>query len=118
MGFIKGRWSSLRGLRILINESAHIHFASLWITSCVVLHTFAMRHEAGLDMSSDEFYLEGIRIMEEERVLGAAQMAAAEERAATDEEQREASRDVDLLEGKLMREHLKKELFAVLYANE
>ena len=77
-----------------------------------------MRHEAGLDMSSDEFYLEGIRIMEEERVLGAAQMAAAEERAATDEEQREASRDVDLLEGKLMRENLKKELFAVLYANE
>jgi len=77
-----------------------------------------MRHEAGLDMSSDEFYLEGIRIMEEEQVLGAAQMATAEERAATDEEQREASRDVDLLEGKLMREHLKKELFAALYANE
>jgi hypothetical protein len=44
-------------------------------------------------MSSDKFYLEGIRIME-------------------------ASRDVDLLEGKLMREHLKKELFAALYANE
>jgi len=42
-------------------------------------------------MSSDEFYLEGIRIMEEEQVLGAAQMATAEERAATDEEQREAS---------------------------
>jgi len=56
--------------------------------------------------------------MEEEQVLGAAQMATAEERAATDEEQREASRDVDLLEGKLMREHLKKELFAALYANE
>ena len=42
MGFIKGRWSSLCGLQIMINESAHIHFASLWITSCIILHTFAM----------------------------------------------------------------------------
>ena len=115
MGFIKGRWSSLRGLRILINESAHIHFASLWITSCIVLHTFAMRHEAGLELSSDEFYLEGVRIMEEERILGVAQKAAAETRATVNEEQREANREIDLLEGKLMRENLKKELFEALY---
>ena len=74
-----------------------------------------MRHEAGLELSSDEFYLEGVRIMEEERILGVAQKAAAETRATVNEEQREANREIDLLEGKLMRENLKKELFKALY---
>jgi hypothetical protein len=73
MGFIKGRWSSLCGLQILINESAHIHFASLWITSCIVLHTFVMQHEVGLELTIDEFHLEGVQIMEEEKILGVAQ---------------------------------------------
>ena len=55
------------------NKSAHIHYASLWITSCIILHTFAIWQEAGLDMSTNEFYLEGLRIAEDERALGAAQ---------------------------------------------
>ena len=71
--------------------------------------------EAGLEMSTDKFYLEGVQIMEEERILVAAQKAAAETRAATDEVEQEAARDIDLLEGKLVRESLKKELFAALY---
>ena len=115
MGFIKGWWSSLRGLHIQINEIAHIHFASLWITSCIILHTFTIWHEAGPEMSNDEFYSEGIQIMEEEKKLEVTRKAAAEARAATDEGQWEAARDIDLLEGKLMREYLKKELFAALY---
>jgi hypothetical protein len=53
--------------------------------------------------------------MEEERILVAAQKAAAETRAAANEVEREAARDIDLLEGKLMRESFKKELFATLY---
>ena len=56
--------------------------------------------------------------MEEERLLGAAQKAAAEERAASDKQQRRATRDIELLEGKLMRENLKKELFVALYIDE
>ena len=71
--------------------------------------------EAGLEMSTNEFYLEGVWIMEEERILVVAQKAAAETRAAADEVEWEAARDIDLLEGKLMRECLKKELFATLY---
>jgi len=66
-------------------------------------------------MSSDEFYLEGIWIMEEEKRLEVARKAAAEARAATDEGNREAARDIELLKGKLMRENLKKELFSALY---
>jgi hypothetical protein len=61
-------------------------------------------------MSTDEFYLEGIRIMAEEAKIRAMQKATAIE----EEEQLQASRDVGLLEGKLKREKLKKDLFAHL----
>ena len=44
---------------------------------------------AGLDMSTNEFYLEGLRIVEEERASGAAQRATAEDRAVGNESERE-----------------------------
>ena len=69
-------------------------------------------------MSTNEFYLEGLRIADEERVSNAAQRAAAEDRAVGNESEREALREVELLEGKLKRETLKKELFAYLYQKE
>lgn len=116
VGFLKGRWSSLRGLRIQINESAHLHFASLWITTCIILHCFAMQYERGEDIQSDQFYLDGIRIMQEEATKRAARKAAEEEHAADMERVREADRDIELLEGRIKREDLKKELFA--YLNE
>ena len=115
MGFLKGQWSSLCGLRISINESAPIHYASLWITSCIILHIFAIRQEARLDISTNEFYLEGLHIVEEERVVIAAQRAAAENRAVANENEWDGFREVELLEGKLKQEDLKKELFAHLY---
>ena len=80
MGFLKGQWSSLHGLCISINESAHIHYGSLWITSCIILHTFAMCQEVGLDMLTNKFYLEGLQIADEESVSNSAQRAAAEDR--------------------------------------
>ena len=55
-----------------------------------------MLHEAGLEMSTDEFFLEGIRIMEEEKISNEAQKTAAEARAITNETEREAAREVDL----------------------
>lgn len=115
MGFLKGRWSSLRGLRVQIHEPSHIHFASLWITACITLHTFAMRHEAGLELSVDEFYLEGIKIMAAEKILRSSQLAEAEIRVTADEAQRDAARDIELLEGRLKRESLKNNLLAYLY---
>ncbi|KAH9969955.1 hypothetical protein BJV74DRAFT_784654 [Russula compacta] len=38
IGFLKGRWSSLRGLRIYINDKRGLHYAILWITACILLH--------------------------------------------------------------------------------
>ena len=66
-------------------------------------------------MSTNEFYLEGLQIVEEERVSNSAQRAAAEDRAVGNEGEWETLREVELLEGKLKWEILKKELFAYLY---
>lgn len=114
MGFIKGRWSSLHGLHIAINKPSHIQFATLWITACITLHTFAMRHKAGLNIMKDEFFIKGKEIMAEEKRAAAAWRAASELQATQDEAQREATRDVELLEGRLKQEKLKKDLFVYL----
>ncbi|KAJ3502372.1 hypothetical protein NLJ89_g8916 [Agrocybe chaxingu] len=38
VGYLKGRWSSLRGLRVAINNSAGLQYATLWIIACIHLH--------------------------------------------------------------------------------
>lgn len=116
MGYIKGRWSSLRGLRIAINEPSHIQFATLWITACITLHNFAMRHEAGYDIKTDEFFISGEQIIAEEKRAAAARAEheAAELGSIRDEALREAARDVELIQGRLKREKIKKALFTYL----
>ena len=45
IGFLKGRFASLKDLRIDIrNEKSH-KFTTYWIACCIGLHTFAMMHE-------------------------------------------------------------------------
>ncbi|KAJ7841243.1 hypothetical protein B0H13DRAFT_1572676, partial [Mycena leptocephala] len=45
VGFLKGCWSSLRGLRISIDNDKGVTYALLWIMACINLHAFAIRHE-------------------------------------------------------------------------
>ncbi|THU93179.1 hypothetical protein K435DRAFT_639753, partial [Dendrothele bispora CBS 962.96] len=40
VGFLKGRFCSLRGLRLRINNQLSIQFASLWVITAIVLHNF------------------------------------------------------------------------------
>ena len=51
MGFLKGRWSSLRGLRLRIDNKDQLIFASLWVITCIHFHCFAMDHEDGIEMT-------------------------------------------------------------------
>lgn len=45
IGFLKGRFASLKHLRIsIVDEAAHI-FATYWIAACIGLHCFAMMCE-------------------------------------------------------------------------
>eukprot|EP00474_Spongospora_subterranea_P008040 CRZ08498.1 hypothetical protein [Spongospora subterranea] len=42
-GILKGRWQSLRGLRICINKPEDVRFACQWISACCVLHNMVNR---------------------------------------------------------------------------
>ena len=56
VGFLKGRFCSLRGLHIQINQAEHLQIAALWIIACIAVHSFAMTHEAGNDVTADAFF--------------------------------------------------------------
>lgn len=114
MGFLKGRFSSLRGLRIQINERAHLKFATLWITACICVHNFAIEHEAGVDVTSDEFFIEGIRIMEMERAKRMEREQEREDVSIGEERRRARAHDEGLRRGKEKREELKRQLFNYL----
>lgn len=73
-----------------------------------------MNHEAGQDIQSDQFFIEGMQLMQEEARKRAQRKEREEEHAAQAERLREESREIELLEGKLKREELKKDLFAYL----
>ena len=45
IGFLKGRWHSLKHLRVRITDERSHKFATYWIVACVGLHAFAMQCE-------------------------------------------------------------------------
>lgn len=46
IGFLKGRFQSLKGLRINIDDETSHTFAAYWIRACIIVHAFAMQCEA------------------------------------------------------------------------
>lgn len=49
IGMLKGRWQSLRELRILIKDERSAARANLWIQACIVLHNYLV------DIGEDSF---------------------------------------------------------------
>lgn len=111
---MKGRWPSLRGLRVCINNKKSLQYATLWITTCIHLHMFAMNHEDGMFVSGNTFLRQGLKIMREEREMQREWEAKQAEHAVEIEGEYERSHDISLLEGKVKREELKEELFIYL----
>ena len=101
IGFLKGRFHSLKGLRINIkNEKMH-KFATYWIASCVGLHAFAMQCESdensnGEDNTQDPFIDEGLSSSSSESEGPASRLQCRSRR---------------LQEGQKRREKLKRRLF-------
>lgn len=65
IGFLKGRFQSLKGLRVNISDEASHKFAVYWVLACVVLHSFALICEdeeraADEDVMDDPFIGEGM----------------------------------------------------------
>lgn len=118
MGFLKGRWSSLRGLRLRMDDEKGVQYASLWITSCIALHAFAMDHEHDIPLSTNNFYKQGRKLMRDERRERESWQTEREELLAREEADGDDGRDIELLEGRLKRENLKKELFSYMESNE
>ena len=112
MGFLKGRWSSLQGLHVRINNEDNLRFAALWVTACIHLHTFAIDHEDAQFVTKDQFYKVGQKIIRKERREFSEWNAVREEESLQWEQEREE--EIELLEGRLKREILKNELFAHL----
>jgi hypothetical protein len=117
MGYLKGRWSSLRGLRLRIDDPDAHKFATLWIASCIHLHNFAIGHEEKENPEADVFYIEGHRYLarqreEEDRWREERRVQLQEEEADYD-----LVENVELLEGKIKREELKKALLNYLENN-
>jgi hypothetical protein len=59
IGYLKGRFQSLKGLRIRIKDRKTHKFATYWVAACVGIHNFALAHEAeeraaGGEVSDDE----------------------------------------------------------------
>lgn len=45
IGYLKGRFQSLKELRVRIRSAEDLAFATAWINACIVLHTFCMDQE-------------------------------------------------------------------------
>ncbi|TFY79482.1 hypothetical protein EWM64_g4525 [Hericium alpestre] len=64
IGFLKGRFQSLKGLRLRIEDEAGHHFATKWVVACIVTHAFAMQCEAEEktddNFDDDPFLAEGL----------------------------------------------------------
>lgn len=62
MGYIKGRFCSLRGLRQQIDNSLDHERALAWVKACIVIHTLIGRLEEGREDQDfiDELVREGL----------------------------------------------------------
>lgn len=104
IGFLKGRFQSLKRLRVLIKDAETHRFATYWVIACIVVHTYAMRcekEERGDDNESwdpldDPFLVQGLSVTQgHERTTGETGSESANQ----------------LRVGKEFREVLKKVLF-------
>lgn len=69
IGFLKGRFQSLKGLRVRIRDARSHKFATYWVLSCIGIHGFAMaceeeerkaRGEDSSEVDNDPFILQGL----------------------------------------------------------
>jgi hypothetical protein len=102
IGFLKGRFHSLKGLRVSIKDERTHKFATYWVAACIAVHSFAMQREDEErgpegdeeDVMADPFIAEGLSSSSDSEGDGAL-----------------AAGDVPLHAGKAKREDLKRRLF-------
>jgi len=101
-------------MRVRIDDQDSHMFATLWIASCIHLHNFAMAHENKENPEADQFFIDGQRYLEEEQARINTWREARRIEVEQEEENYMDEEAIELLEGKIKREELKKELFRYL----
>lgn len=57
IGFLKGRFKSLKGLRVkIIDERTH-KFATYWVIACIAVHSMQCKEEEEYDDSDDDSFI-------------------------------------------------------------
>jgi hypothetical protein len=90
IGFLKGRFQSLRDLRVLIQDEKTHKSAVYWAVACIALHCFATRCELDrraddYDLSDDPFVTAGLspnreQIPLDSHVQGTARLARGKQK--------------------------------------
>ena len=118
VGYLKGRFQSLRGLRLQINHSADVKYATHWIIAAIAVHNFAMEHENNADFELDEFFHTGREITEMERRESGRNersvMQEVEEELGESDVMGNLEREEELLLGKIKRENSKNVLLGFI----
>jgi len=117
IGYLKGRWGSLKGLRVSIKGKKGIQYATLWIITCIHLHAFAMQHERGEGVTRDKFYRRGRMYQKKQRHFERQWKRARRRNINQIENTLDEDDDVGLLQGKIKREELKEVLFEYMGVN-
>lgn len=102
IGFLKGRFHSLKGLRVHIKDEKTHKFATYWVAACVGVHSFAMQceEEERGPVSDDEAVMADPFIDE-----GLSSSSDSEGNS------RQAPANIPVHAGKAKREQLKRRLF-------
>ncbi|KAF8987567.1 hypothetical protein BDQ17DRAFT_1258454, partial [Cyathus striatus] len=110
VGFLKGRWSSLRGLWLRIDNKRTRDITTLWIIACIHLHNFAIMHKSGDNIECHTFFIHGQQILTEEQELRKEWEGERVNRLEELERDYGNNEQIGLLEGKIRCERLKEAL--------
>jgi hypothetical protein len=55
IGFLKGRFQSLKNLRLHIKDRISHVMGTYWVAACIGIHAFAIRHEAEEKLQDPDF---------------------------------------------------------------
>jgi hypothetical protein len=101
MGYLKGRFSSLRGLRQQITDATDHKRALAWVKTCIIIHTLVSFVEEEDNEFMDELVREGMADASGDVIVGQA-----------DRDQTDTARET---QGQRKRTELKTMLFESLY---
>lgn len=108
IGYLKGRFQSLKELRIQINSPKDVTYASCWIQSCIILHAFSIDNELE---TNKEWLDDGLTWEKNFRAI--AQRSSNDGDESSSIRVQIDGRDQSLRAGKLARESLKRKFIEV-----